>query len=130
MASQRLKLYEINCSGMPTINIGSLRHSVTIQAQTPSSPPAFDNAGQVTEWTDFATVGAAIQNMRGDDMIRGGLGVAQLHLTVSMWYLPGVQPNMRVVHRDAIYIIQSVDNVLEMDTVLVLNCIALGLNGM
>lgn len=124
----RMKLYDINCGGMPSINIGALRHSITIQSQAPKSPPNFDIAGQITEWADFATANAAIQAIRGDDVIKGGLATTQLYITVALWYIPGVQPNMRVQHRDSIYLIQSVDNILEMDMVLVLNCVALGLN--
>ena len=126
MAGQTIKLYEIGCGGIPSINIGALRHSITIQAQAPKSPPEFGVAGEVTAWTDFATATAAIQAIRGLDAIRGGMAITQLYMTIALWWIPGVEPNMRVKFNDSMFVIQSVDNILMMDTVLVLNCVALG----
>jgi len=46
-----------------------------------------------------------------------------------MWYLPGIQPNMTVLSDNgSIYVIQSIENIRELNVVLILNCIGLGAN--
>jgi head-tail adaptor len=116
--------------GVPVVNVGALRHMVTIQQQGPSSPPVIDAGGQLLSWNEFATAQAAIEAVRGTDVIRGGQTTTQLFLSVTMWFVPGILPNMRLVRYNGTttYLIQSVENVLEMDVALVLNCIALGVN--
>lgn len=116
--------------GLPVINIGAMRHLVTIQSQGPSSPPNYNASGQIVGWNEFAVERAAIEAMRGTDVIKSGQTTTQLFLTVGMWFIPGVLPSMRVIRHNgtATYLIQSVDNILEMDRVLVLNCIGIGAN--
>lgn len=114
--------------GFPVINVGALRHAITIQAQGPGSPP-IDASGTVLAWNAFATAIAAIEAVRGTDVIRGGQTTTQLFLTVTMWWQSGILPNMRVLgDNGSTYLIQSVENVLEMSSVLVLNCIGIGAN--
>lgn len=115
--------------GFPLLDVGSLRHQITIQAQGPTSPPTMDASGQVVAWSPFATALAAIDQVRGTDVIRGGQITTQLYLTVAMWFQPGILSNMRVISDNgSTYVVQSVENVLEMNLVLILNCVALGLN--
>lgn len=116
-------------NGRPTLNIGSLRHTITIQTSGPTSPPTTNAAGPVLTWTTLTTAQAAIEMVRGTDVIKGGQIATQLYLTLALWYVPGVAPNMQVVSDNgSTYVIQSVENVLEMNVVLVLNCLGLGLN--
>jgi Phage head-tail joining protein len=116
--------------GRPTLEIGALRHSVTIQQSGPSSPPAYDAAGVVANaWYPFATAMAAMDAVRGTDVIKGGQTGTQLFMTVAMWWQNGILPNMRVVTEyGSVFVIQSVENVLEMNVALILNCLGLGAN--
>lgn len=116
-------------NGWPTIDIGRMRHQVTILAPGPASPPAFDAAGPVVTFQPFATAMAAIETVRGTDVIRGGQTATQLFLTVGMWWQAGIAANQQVQSDNgSTYVIQSVENILELDVVLVLNCVALGSN--
>lgn len=129
---------KINKEGYPTIDLGKMRHSITIQYQTPASPPAFDAGGPVLQWSQFLpnpnasppdVIMAAIGPVSGKDVIKSGQTVTQLFVTVAMWYQPGILPNMRVVSDNgAVYIIQSIENALELNVAITLNCIAIGAN--
>ena len=114
--------------GFPQLDIGACRHVISIMVQSPFSPPEFDLAGQKFQWTKFTTAIAAIDQVRGTDVIRSGQTTTQLYLTVAMQFQPGILPSMRIDNAGNTYIIQSVENVLEMSQVLVLNCLALGSN--
>lgn len=116
-------------NGQPTIDIGAMRHTVSIKDQGPSSPPEYDAGGRMIPWHEVATGNAAIAPVRGIDVIRGGQSTSQLFLTVAMWWDPAIRSNMRVYHDNgSIYKIESVENVLEADVVLVLNCTGLEQN--
>jgi len=117
--------YEI-VGGFPIIDIGKLRHLVTIQKQGPASPPNFDAAGPKSVWNPFTTAMAAIDIVSGTEVIRGGLTVTELYLIVTMYYQPGITPDMRVASDNgSTYLIRSVANVMEMNAVLELNCLGL-----
>jgi len=110
----------------PVIDVGRMIHTITVQQQTVNG---FDVGGQTTQWTDFVTAQAVIEPVRGTDVIKSGQTTAQLFLTVGMWYQAGIEPNMRVVtDNGATYLIQSIENVLERNVVLLLNCIGIGDN--
>lgn len=112
-------------NGWPVVDVGALRHAITIQQQQSGS----DASGSVAIWANFISALAAIETIRGTDVIKGGQTGTQLYLTVTMWYQDGVLPNMRVVSDNgSVYVIQAVENILEMNVVLVLNCLALGPN--
>ena len=113
-------------NGWPSIDIGRMRHEVRIQSEIASGT---DASGATTEWKDFTTARIAIEAVRGSDVIKSGQTTTQLFLTVAMWFQEGILPNMRIVHDNgSTYLIQSIENVLEMSVVLVLNCIGIGVN--
>lgn len=123
-------LYTVE-NGSISVNIGAMRHQITITQLALSSPPAYDPAGPVKTYQPFISgLLAAIEVLRGTDVIRGGLITSQVFLTVLIWYQPGILSNMRVQNLDngSTYVIQSLNNVLERNEVLLLNCIGLGLN--
>lgn len=121
-------LYQV-VNGWPVLDIGRLRHQITVQQFGAASPPAYTASGPNMAWTTFTTAMASIEIVRGTDVIKGGQTTTQLFLTVGMWWQPGILPNMRVVSDNgSTYVIQSIENILELDVVLVINCIALGAN--
>jgi hypothetical protein len=106
-----------------------MRHYITILSPGPTDPPTFDAAGPVSKYNPFCYGWAAMEIVRGIDVIRGGQDTTQLNLTVAMWFQPGILPKMQVqAPSGSRYIIQSVENVNEMGVVLVLNCLALNEN--
>jgi SPP1 family predicted phage head-tail adaptor len=108
----------------PSIDPGEMVHQVSLlQAQA-----ATDISGTVTAWVPFATIWAAINPVRGTDVLKSGQATTQLFLTVKIWWMRGVEPNMRVQSKNGTYIIQSVENPGERNVILVLNCLALGTN--
>lgn len=116
-------------NGWPSIDIGALKHPVTIQWQQTSSPPKFGKTGMVLEWSDFCTAMMAIEPISGKDLIRGGQTTTQLLLSAAMWYQEGILPNMRVITEyGSRYVIQSIENVLEMNVIITLNLLGLGPN--
>jgi len=116
-------------NGWPSINIGALRHQITIQQLLPSSPPVYNEQGETLSWQPFTTAQAAIEPISGKDVIRGGQTTTQLFLTIAIWYQPGIAANMRVISDNgSVYIIQSIENVLEMNQVLTLNCLGINQN--
>lgn len=117
-------------NGIPTIDVAALRHTITISSVGPTSPPTFDAGGAaVTGPVVVTTALAAIDAVRGTDVIKGGQITTQLFLTVALWWQGGILPNMQVATEGgSTYLIQSVENVLEMNAVLILNCIGIGSN--
>jgi hypothetical protein len=117
-------------NGYPTIDVGALRSRVTIIALAAGDAPSYDASGVALSEQVVASAWAAIEAMRGTDVIRSGQTVTQLYLTIAMWYQPGLLPNMLVrTDTGSEYTIQSVENVREMNVVIVLNCIGFGENG-
>ena len=108
----------------PSIDPGKLVQQITILQQTQSS----DISGTVAVWTPLRTTYAAIEPVRGTDVIRSGQATTQLFLTVTIRWQLGVQPNMRVQSNSGTYVIQSIENPGERNILLILNCLGLGAN--
>jgi SPP1 family predicted phage head-tail adaptor len=108
----------------PTIDPGDLRNQISILQQTPSS----DASGSTVTWGPFVTAWAKIDPVRGTDVLKSGQVTTQEFLVITMWYQPGILADMQVQAPNGLYVIQSVENLLEMDIVLRLNCLALGKN--
>lgn len=120
-------------NGIPSIvNPGSLNHAIQFEQQLPTGN--YDEAGTETAYAPFApggsaSVNAAIEPYRGRDVSKGGQTVSQLSILIVLWYVPGILPNMRVTAPNGSkYLIQAVENVLEMNYVLILYCLGLGAN--
>lgn len=111
------------------INPGLLRHTVTIQQQTVGSPPTFDDAGPVLTWAIFATRKAHIETLRASDAIKAGQDVSKLWTFVTIRYLAGLTPAMRLIAPNgSTYVIQGIENVNERNLLMRLSCLALGEN--
>jgi len=108
----------------PTLDSGEMRHQITILGQVPSS----DVSGGTVAMVPLVTCYAKIEPVRGIDVIKSGQETTQLFLTLSIWWQAGILANMQVQALNGLYLIQSVENVLELDVVLKLNCLAIGKN--
>lgn len=124
----RRPVFEI-VNGWPVVDIGRLRHWITILQPGFPSPQTYDAAGPQTQLTSFTTAMASIETVRGMDVIKSGQTTTQLFLEVVMLYQPGILADMQVQSDNGSkYLVQSVENILELNVVLVLNCIGLGAN--
>lgn len=119
-------------TGWPTLDPGTLRHPIKIWKM---SSLGGDVSGTtvdpslVTAAPPAAPTMASIEPVRGTDVIRSGQATTQIFLTVKMWFQPGITPDMQVeTESGSRFLIQSIENLLEMNLILVLNCIALGSN--
>lgn len=112
---------------MPIISIGKLRHLATFQKLMPSSPPTYDEAGQTQVWTPTGQQAlVAVDILSARDAIRNGLTITELYADLTMYWQPGITNKLRaVMDNGAIYVIRSVQNILEMNAVLVVNCVGL-----
>ena len=89
---------------------GRLRHKVTIQDYTESQ----NTFGEVTKnWTDYATVWAAVEPVKGREFWESQQINAEITTKVTLRYLAGVKPKMRILHDTRIFEIDSVINVDE-----------------
>ena len=107
-----------------TLDPGSLRHRITILRPV----PAVDIAGSTVSFVPLLTCYAKIDPVRGLDIIKSGQQTTQLFLLISLWWQAGIAANMRVQADNGTYLIESVDNVLELNLVLKLTCIGIGKN--
>jgi SPP1 family predicted phage head-tail adaptor len=103
---------------------GEAIHRVRILQQTTVS----DISGTAPAWVPFVDTWAKIAPVRGTEVLKAGQDTAQLFLTVTIFWQTGIVANMQVQSLNGLYIIQTVENPGERNVILVLNCIALGLN--
>lgn len=120
-------------NGWPVLSDpGAFRHSVSIEQLVQTG--VTDEAGTATNWQTFLPndgeeVLASIEPIRGSDIPKQGQTTTQLTVWVTLWFRPGILPNMRVVSPNGSkYLIQAVENVLEVDVILILYCLGLGAN--
>lgn len=82
---------------LPTVEAGRLRHRVTIQRQTQTQNPL---TGELTvAWTDVATVWAAVEPISAREFVTSQEPNARVTTRVTIRYLDGIQPSMRLIHR-------------------------------
>ena len=105
----------------PTLNSGDLRHRVTVLEETVTA----NVAGTDTVLSPVISAWAKIEPMKGTDVIRSGQNITQLPVIVSMYYDPRVQPKMQLQALNGRYAIQAIRNVLELNAVMELTCLAI-----
>ena len=105
----------------PALNSGDLRHRVTVLAETVT----LNAAGTDTVLSPVISAWAKIEPMKGTDIIRSGQNITQLPVIVSMYYDASVQPKMRIQTLNGLYAIQAIRNVLELNAVMELTCLAI-----
>jgi SPP1 family predicted phage head-tail adaptor len=89
---------------------GRLRHRITIQDYTESQ----NSFGEATKnWTDYATVWAAVEPVKGREFWESQQINAEITTKVTMRYLAGIKPKMRILYDTRIFEIDSVINVDE-----------------
>lgn len=94
------------------MNIGKLRHRVTIQRQAKqpdSSDQPVDDFGQpMDDWVDVCKPWASIEALRGREYFSAQQTVAQSDHRVIVRYRPDIEPEMRLVHGQRVFDVQAV----------------------
>jgi len=117
-------------NGVPVLDPARLRHQVLFLEPTAGS----DDSGSIVTWApgnppDIAW--AEIVPTRGSDIIKAGQDISQVWLTITMRYNASKTrtPNTRLqTPSGSIFVVQAIENVLEMNVWLVLTCLGLGAN--
>lgn len=92
------------------MNIGAMRHRITIQQLVESS----NTFGEVEKtWQDVATLWASIEPLRGREYFDSQQINAEVTTRIRIRYRPGIKPKMRAVYGERIFDIQSVIDVEE-----------------
>jgi head-tail adaptor len=111
----------------PSIDPGQFRHLITFLEQDLVQ----DGSGVSPQWNpaEQSPVWMKVEYMRGTDKFKAGQNVAQALVTLTGYWRPWFSTDMRVQLRNGSqFIIQSIENVLEMNTFAVLTCVGLGSN--
>ena len=83
------------------MDIGRLRHRVTIQSLSPSQD---GTTGEITEtWVTFATVWAWVRPASVREFVAAGIQESKITGAITIRYLAGVKQSMRVLHGERIY---------------------------
>ena len=122
-------MFRDNINGtFPAVDPGSFRHQIQLLGQVVSNGTA---GAQVSYQTlnPPVTSWAKIEYVRGSELISGGQDVSQDFLKLTLWYRPEYAANMRIqTPSGKQYIIQSYENVKEMNVYLILYCLGIGSN--
>ncbi|MCD8502943.1 MAG: phage head closure protein [Bacillaceae bacterium] len=90
------------------MEIGSLRHRITLQKLTVSTN---SNGFEVATWEELKTVWAAVSNLQGREFFAAAAVQAENTVKFIIRYLPEVDTTMRIVFRDKVYNISAIDNI-------------------
>jgi SPP1 family predicted phage head-tail adaptor len=112
-------------SSWPKVDPGKMVHQITFLQQVKGT----NISGTVMTWAPWLTTWASIDPVRGIDMLKAGQDVTQVYLTIKIRWQTGILPNMRIQSdMGETYIIQAIENPGERNVILVLTCLAMGLN--
>lgn len=82
-------------------------------------------AGTDTVLSPVISAWAKIEPMKGTDVTRSGQTITEVPIIVSMYYDARVQSKMQLQTVTGMYVIQAVQNVLELNAVMELTCLAI-----
>ena len=101
---------------------GQLRHRVTIQSPSASSAGAYGGKSAVS-WSDYKTdVPARIRPLSGKSLFTAQAEQNRVDTEITIRYLEGVIPSMRIVHGSTIYDINAVVDVEMRNEKMLLFC--------
>ncbi|MEC0248891.1 phage head closure protein [Paenibacillus chitinolyticus] len=86
------------------MNPGALRHRITLQKKETGTN---DEGLPAVQWTDFATVSAAVEPLRGREYFAAAAANAESTVRVRIRYRQGVTSDMRVLYNGRTLEIQS-----------------------
>lgn len=99
----------------PNNNSGSFRHRILLQTFTETEN---DMGDTIEDWKDFKTVWAMIKTLKGREYVSAAAVSNENTVRFVIRYTTGINPDMRIIHRDRIFEIESVINDDELDKTL------------
>jgi SPP1 family predicted phage head-tail adaptor len=89
------------------LSAGKLRHRVDIERKHQDQDPT--TGEMITAWVPFAqSIPAAVEPLSAREFIQSAAVQSEITTRITVRWLPGVQPDMRVVHGDNRYNIRGV----------------------
>lgn len=89
-----------------TLKSGDLRHLVTIEERATIQN---EETGAIsTEWIGFAEVWAKIEPLSAREFMNAQAMQSQITTRITVRYLDGLKPSMRIIHGDRVYDIKGV----------------------
>lgn len=108
---------------------GKLRHRLTLQIRQSGSPQKTARGAPDEDWTDVATVNAAIEPLRGREFLEAQAVQSEVAVRIRIRYRADVTAGMRAVRGSTIYDIAAVLNMGERNVELHLMCAQGASNG-
>lgn len=100
------------------INPGEFRHIVTLQKRSDNQ----NNYGEENEWLDVMKARVAIYPISGKELFAAETFGTEMTHKINLRYVPGVTPDMRIKFGHRVFMIESVINFQEKNTLLQLMC--------
>lgn len=89
------------------MQVGRLRQQITLQSRVEAQDP--DTGVMSLSWVDFSTgIWASVEPLSAREFIASQATQAQITTRILIRYRAGVEPKMRVLHRDKVYSIEGV----------------------
>jgi SPP1 family predicted phage head-tail adaptor len=101
------------------LKIGKLRHSITLEQVAETQDP---DGSVIETWSSFANAQASIEPISGREYFAAQTTQAEVTHRISLRYLTGVTPKMRVKYGSRIFDILLVINTRERSVELQLMC--------
>lgn len=104
---------------MNSIAIGEMRHRITIQILS-ASKDSFQQ--EIKGWTNFETVWAKIEPLSGREFFEAQQMNAEITHRITMRYMKGLNPKMRIMYGERIFDIKTILNIEEKNIELQILC--------
>lgn len=107
-------------------DIGEMRHRIKIQELV-----RIDDGygGAVEDWVDIANIWAKVEPLRGEERYTAQQIKSELTHKITIRFIKGIKPQMRVIFNDRIFNIESTINIEEKKRYIELMCIEVIDNG-
>jgi SPP1 family predicted phage head-tail adaptor len=99
---------------------GKLRHRISIERSIETQDSSYNEP--LLQWVLFAEVSASITPLNGRELIRAKQVELEVDTEITIRYLDGLSPKMRIIYRGRIFEILSIINTEERNRELRLLC--------
>lgn len=99
---------------------GKLRHRISIERAIETQDSSYNEA--VLQWVLFAEVSANIIPLSGRELIRAKQVELETDTEITIRYMDGLSPKMRIVYRDRVFEILNIINTEERNREIRLLC--------
>lgn len=99
---------------------GKLRHRISIERAIETQDSSYNEA--VIQWVLFAEVSASIIPLSGRELIRAKQVELETDTEITIRYLDGLSPKMRIMYRDRVFEILNIINTEERNREIHLLC--------